>query len=80
MPLKWYVLIRCYQELLIRFFFTLSIFSLFTSTFKLTLIERLSTIYCLRSIFLDCDTLCISINMNGLGVDRGYEILFICKL
>ena len=42
MPLKWYALIRCYRELFIRFV-NLSIFdflfSLFTSTFKLKLIE-----------------------------------------
>ena len=53
MPLKSYVLIRCYRELLIRYvnlfifdFIKLIIkliFSLFTSTFKLKLIEHLST-------------------------------------
>ena len=50
MPLKWYVLIRCYRELLIRFvnfnFFDFIkliiklIFNLFTSAFKLELIEH----------------------------------------
>ena len=47
MPLKWYVLIRCYEELFIRFV-NLFIFdlinSLFTSAFKFKLIEHLSTI------------------------------------
>ena len=46
MPLKWYVLIRCYRELVIRlliYFIKLIInliFSLFTSAFKLKLIEH----------------------------------------